>query len=577
MAKTYDFVIVGGGTAGCLLAHRLSHSPARPSVLLLEVGTNPTGEYLRAPFHRYTPSALRPDLDHGYVSEPEPALDGRQIAYTRGKGLGGSSVLNFGVYLYGSGEDYNRWGELVDDESWKWESVKKSFFEIEDYQFDTASAYKHLADPSANRHGKRGALKVGLPPLLERGVEEQMEAVLKAGEKLNLDPNGGDPVGVSIFPSSYSKEGRNTSAIAHLAGKPENLEVWTDAKTERFIWEGRRVVGVVTADGRKASASKEVVLCGGSIDTPKLLLLNGIGPKDELETLGIEVKQHLPGVGKHLQDHIMTFLSVEVDGASNDRYTFESNQELVAEAEKAWAQDQSGAFALQQSILWGGFLKLPNLNQLPEYRALPQDHQAFLSKEAVPAYEFINNALLWPPGAQITPGNSYMTFITFLMNPQSEGSITLKSSKPEDKPVIQLNYLTHPYDARVMREAIRSTWTLIAENPTLKPTIRKTLCGPASLSDEDVDSFMRANTTTVWHANGTVKMGSKKDELACVDSAFRVRGVEGLRVADLSVCPLTTNNHSQATAYLVGQKAAEKLIDEYGLGGLAGGGLRGKL
>ena len=263
----------------------------------------------------------------------------------------------------------------------------------------------------------------------------------------------------------------------------------------------------------------------------------------------------------------MTFMSVEVDGASNDRYTFETNQALVTEAEKTWAQDQSGAFALQQSAMWGGFLKLPSLNQLPEYRALPHDHQDFLSKEAVPAYEFISNSLLWPPGTQLAPGNTYMTFIAFLMNPQSEGSVTLQSSNPDDKPVIKLNYLTHPYDARVMREAIRSTWNLIAENPTLKPTIRKTLCGPASLCDEDIDVFMYANASTVWHANGTVKMGRKGDEGACVDSGFRVRGVEGLRVADLSVCPLTTNNHSQATAYLVGQKAAEKLIDEYGLGG----------
>ncbi|KAJ4368394.1 hypothetical protein N0V83_006751 [Neocucurbitaria cava] len=591
MAADYDFIIVGGGTAGCLLAHRLSHSAAKPSILLLEAGTNPSGDYLRAPFHRYTPAMLRPDLDQGYTSEPEPGLDGRQIAYTRGKGLGGSSILNFGVYLYGSGEDYNRWSELVGDESWKWESVKDSFHEIEDYQFNTAFAHKHLADPSGNQHGRSGALKVGVPPLLERGVEEQMEAVLREGEKLNLDPNDGDPVGVSIFPSSYGKEGRTTSAIAHLVDSPANLEVWTDAKVHQFVWEGMRVVGVVTGDGRKgefpcrvppvsydhfnvrvgayistASATKEVILCGGTMDTPKLLLLNGIGPRAELEALGVQVKQDLPGVGKNLQDHVMTFMSVEVDGKSNDRYSFESNAALVAEAEKAWAQDQSGAFALHQSAVWGGFLKLPALDTYPEYRALPREHQAFLSKAAVPAYEFCSNALLWPPGAQLEPGNTYVTFLAFLMNPQSEGSVTLKSSDPEDKPVIKLNYLTHPYDARVMREAIRETWTLIAENPSIKPTIRKTLCGPASLLDEDIDAFIRATAGTVWHANGTVKMGREGDEMACVDWRFRVRGVKGLRVADLSVCPLTTNNHTQATAYLVGKKAADRLIEEYGLG-----------
>ena len=158
-----------------------------------------------------------------------------------------------------------------------------------------------------------------------------------------------------------------------------------------------------------------------------------------------------------------------------------------------------------------------------------------------------------------------MTFIAFLMNPQSEGAVTLRSSNAADKPLIALNYLTHPYDARVFREAIRSTWRKLVENPTIAPWVGKTLCGPKSLSDEDVDAFARDNATTVWHANGTVKMGKEGDEGMCVDSGLRVKGVEGLRVVDLSVAPLTTNNHTQATAYLIAQVAAGKLVREYGL------------
>lgn len=231
------------------MAHRLSHSAAKPSVLVLEAGGKPEGEFLHAPYHRYHPVALRPDLDHGYVSETEPSLDGRQIAYTRGKGLGGSSILNFGVYLYGSGEDYNRWADLVGDESWKWESVQKSYREIENYNFAGSKDYPHLAEPSNNQHGTDGTLKVGLPPVLEAGVVPQMEALAAAGDKINLDPNSGDPIGVSVFPYSYSKEGRSTSA-AHLVDPPKNLEVWTDATAAKFVWEGKRVVGVVTEDGR---------------------------------------------------------------------------------------------------------------------------------------------------------------------------------------------------------------------------------------------------------------------------------------------------------------------------------------
>ncbi|KAH9874821.1 hypothetical protein IAQ61_004011 [Plenodomus lingam] len=316
-----------------------------------------------------------------------------------------------------------------------------------------------------------------------------------------------------------------------------------------------------------ASAKKEVILCGGAIDTPRLLLVNGIGPKEELEALGIEVKRDLPGVGKHLQDHVLAFMSVEVDGSANDRYAFESDQGRVAEAEAAWKKDKSGAFALSHSCLWGGFFKLPDLQNMAEFQALPKKKQAFLTRDTVPSYEFISNCLLWPPGSKIEEGNSYMTFITFLMNPQSEGSVTLRSSHPSDKPVIRLHYLEHPYDARIFREAIRSTWQKLVLNPGIAPSVVRTICGPASLSDEDVDGFARENAGTVWHANGTVKMGREEDGGACVDTGFRVRGVEGLRVVDLSVAPLTPNNHTQATAYLIGWIAADKLVGEYGLDG----------
>jgi choline dehydrogenase-like flavoprotein len=220
-------------------------------VLVLEAGLNPQGDYLLAPFHRFVAAALRPDLDHSYKSEPEACLNNREIAYTRGKGLGGCSILNFGVYLYGSGEDYNRWAELVGDESWTWENVKKSFEAIEAYDFAGTEGYRHLADASTAVHGTKGQLKVGLPPVLERGVGLQMDALRDAGETVNLDPNSGDPVGISVFPFSYGKEGRTTSAIAHLVGKPGNLEIWTGAKAEKLVFEGDRVMGVVMADGRE--------------------------------------------------------------------------------------------------------------------------------------------------------------------------------------------------------------------------------------------------------------------------------------------------------------------------------------
>ncbi|EFQ85132.1 hypothetical protein CFE70_008056 [Pyrenophora teres f. teres 0-1] len=565
--QSYDFIIVGAGTAGCLLAHRLSHSAKKPSVLLLEAGSKPEGAYLSAPFHRYHAQAMRPDLDHGYVSEPEPGLNGRQIPYTRGKGLGGSSILNFAVYLYGSSEDYDRWSELVDDEEgeWSWETVHKSFGRIENYDFEGSKGYTHLADPSINPHGTAGNLKVGLPKELEGGAEPQMKALVKDGWKINLDLNSGDPVGLGIFPSSYSREGKTTSAIAHLVDAPENLHVWTDAKVAKFMWEGKKVAGVITEDGRQATAKKEVVICGGAIDTPKLLLLNGIGPADELGPLGIDVKVNLPAVGKGLHDHVLAFMSVEVDGSINDRYAFESNEKLMTEAEAAWEKDQTGAFALQNSGLWGGYVKLPGLEKLEEFENLPKDMQEYLTKDKVPTFEFIGNSALWPPGTQLEPGNTYLSFIAFLMNPQSTGSITLRSAKAEDKPIIKLNYLTHPYDKRIFREAIRETWTKLTSSPVIAPHVVRTILGPNSMDDAEVDAFARANASTVWHAGGTCRMGKDGDEGAVVDKGFRVRGVEGLRIVDMSVAPVTTNNHTQATAYVIAQRASEMVVREYRL------------
>ncbi|KAF1955783.1 choline dehydrogenase [Byssothecium circinans] len=566
-SKTYDFIIVGGGTAGCLLAHRLAHAPARPSVLLVEAGGNPTGEELQAPFYRYMAPALRPDLDYAYETVPQKQLNNRVIPYSRGKGLGGTSVLNFQVYLYGSDEDYNRWAELVGDETWNWEHTKRSFQQIEDYEFEGSKAYSHLAKPDARIHGKGGTVKVRLPPVLERGIEPVIEAVAKtSGDKINLDFNSGDPIGIGIFPSSTSKDGRTTSASAHLVDAPSNLEIWTNAVVHKLLFNGTRVVGIETADGRNAHTSKEVVICNGAIDSPRLLLLNGIGPAKELEALNIKVVTDLPGVGKHLLDHVMTFISVETDAAQNDRWAFQSNEKMITEARALWQKDRSGNFALHNGVLWGGFLKLPGHEQFPEYQALDRDLQEFLSKTTVPSYEFVGSALLWPPDTVLPEDSSYITAIAFLMNPVSEGSITLRSSDPNEKPLIDMAYLTHPHDWRVMREAIRETSKKLFETPEVKKHVKRQIFGPASLSDTDIDHFIREAATTVWHANGSVKMGKADDPMACVDSSLRVRGVEGLRVADVSVCPLTMNNHTQPTAYLVGQKAADTLFGEYNLG-----------
>lgn len=280
--------------------------------------------------------------------------------------------------------------------------------------------------------------------------------------------------------------------------------------------------------------------------------------------MGIKVVKDLPGVGKQLRDHVLTFLTAEVDSKQNDRYAWESNENLVLEADALWKKNKTGKFSEVHSGLWGGFLKHPGLEDLPEYQALDPSTKEFLSRETIPTYEFLGPSVLLP-GSGIDASSSYLTFVAILMNAQSEGSITLKSSDAKEKPNIELNYLSHPYDKRMMREAVQLTWKKVYQNPDIAPLVKRTLFGPKTQSDDDVDEFIRQAAATVWHANGTAMMGKASNPLAVVDSKFRVFGVDGLRIADLSVCPVTTSNHTQATAYLVGQKAAETLISEYGL------------
>ncbi|KAF2502442.1 choline dehydrogenase [Lophium mytilinum] len=564
MASTFDFIIIGAGTSGCLLANRLAQARTRPSVLLIEAGGRPEGDTLRAPFHRWTPAFTRPDLDHGYSTVPQKELNDRCISYARGKGLGGSSILNFAVYLYGSKEDYNRWAELVGDDSWRWEETKERFKRIENYDTSAAHKYSKYADPKAEDHGHEGTVDISIPVALEKGCEAYLDASLNLGHPLNLDLNSGDPIGVGVFPGSYSKAGRTTSATAHLANPPSNLTIWTETKVARLLKNGKKIVGVEVDDGRKATSLKDVIVSAGAFDTPKLLLLNGIGPAAELKAHGIEVVKDLPGIGKNLSDHIMAFVCAEVDADLTERYAFESNSDGVRDAQQLWNESQTGPMAHHNGTLSGGFFKDPHLEEYPEFYALPEDVKQYMSKPTVPAWEVIAGALLFPPGSQLSPNSDYLSTVTFLMNPQSKGEITLRSANPQDTPIIDFKYMEHPYDRKVMTEAVRSTVDLFQKSD-LKKYFKRFLFAPENGSDESVQKFLKDAVGTVWHAHGTAKMGRPDDSTACVDTAFRIFGVDGLRVVDLSVAPVTTNNHTQPTAYLIGQKAAEVIIEEYGL------------
>ncbi|EQL30526.1 hypothetical protein BDFG_07010 [Blastomyces dermatitidis ATCC 26199] len=425
----------------------------------------------------------RPDLDFGHLTTPQTSLKGQVLPYLRGKGPGGCSNVNFLTYLRGAGEDYNFWAELVGDESWKWEHTLRRFKEIETFHADLSEDMKKYSNPLPEYHGYDGPLHVSLPAQLEAGVSELFDAAARYGLPLNTDPNSGNPIGMSLPPTTTYKSYRWTSESIYTNYRPANLKMVTDIKIAKVIFENKVAVGVETVDGRKFTANQEVILSAGAFDTPKILLLSGIGPTQELTQHNIETLHDLPG-----------------------------------------------------------------------------EH---LAKDSVPHYEAFLAGPHFPPTYVIPEGTSYLSIVVCLMNMQSKGEVTLKSANATNHPVIDPNYMSHPFDRKMLTLAIRETMKFF-ESGAILQEFKAYVLALRSQSDEDIHEFIDENLLPVFHANGTVKVGKSDDPTACTGKDFRVYGVEKLRVVDLSVCPMTPNNHSQPTAYLVAQTAAEKVIAEYG-------------
>ena len=234
-----------------------------------------------------------------------------------------------------------------------------------------------------------------------------------------------------------------------------------------------------------AMSKKDVIISAGAFDSPKLLLLNGIGPADELAAHNINVVHDLPGVGKNLQDHLLVFLPMEVDPSLTDKHAFESDAAGIAQAQEQWLKDQTGPFTLHNSTMFGGFPKLPRLEDSAEFKALDKDLQKYLSKPTVPSYEILGNAPLAPPGFQLAADSAFLTLVAFLMNPQSRGEVTLRSTDPRDAPVIDPKYMEHPFDRKAILEIIREVVTYVQESD-LKKYFKRFILGPASTSDEDI-------------------------------------------------------------------------------------------
>jgi choline dehydrogenase len=523
----YDYVIVGAGTAGCLLANRLSADP-EVKVLLLEAGGRDDWIWIKIPVG-YLYCINNPRTDWCYKTEAEEGLNGRSIIYARGKVLGGCSSINAMIYMRGQARDYDTWAELTGDSSWNWQSVLPVFRKSEDYFRGADEA-----------HGAGGEWRVEPQRLRWDILDAYRDAMVQAGIPRIDDFNRGDNEGCSYFLVNQTRGVRLNTSRAFL--KPvmnrPNLAVLTDAHVKRLHFEGRRCTGVEFTRGGKdefASARIDTILATGSIGSPQILQLSGVGPASLLRQRGIEVVHELPGVGENLQDHLQLRMAFKVSNVVTLNQRVGS---LFGKAAMAleYALFRSGPLTMAPSQL-GGFTRSSSEHQTPNVEI----HTQPLSLDKF--------------GEPLHPFNAFTSSICNL-RPTSRGYVRIKNPDPRSAPAIHCRYLSTPEDHKVAVDALRLT-RRIAKQPALAPfQPEEFLPGPKFQTDDELVHAAGNIGTTIFHPVSTCKMGRADDPTAVVDSRLRVRGIGQLRIVDASIMPTITSGNTNSPTLMIAEKAA---------------------
>jgi choline dehydrogenase len=531
---TYDFIVVGAGSAGAAVAHRLSADP-RHKVLLLEAGrASHPWSFIPVGSARLI---TNPEANWLYSSEPEPNTSGRRIPVPRGKLLGGSSAINGMAFVRGQAQDFDTWAQMG-NQGWSYDEVLPFFKRMESYTGDADDRYR----------GREGPLCVTNPEPREPIFQALIEAAGQVGIRYNPDYNGASQEGIAMSQATIAAGRRMSTARCYLdpIRKRQNLHIQTDALTEQLLLDGRRCTGVrysVGGEVREAQAAREVVVSAGTINSPQLLELSGIGQPDRLGALGIEVRQELPGVGENLRDHYAprTRWLVGLKGVTfNDR------------ARGLGMVYQAARYALLRQ----GFLA-----------SVGAPLRAFVcSREGLEAPDLL---LGWvpmltvpgPKGPRIAKQSGF-TCYAHPMRPESKGRIHIASADPRRPPAINFNFLSSPPDAELTVRAIRIARAIMTA-PAMAPLqVSEMAPGADRTTDGEILDWVKQAAETTYHPVGTCKMGS--DPMAVVDARLRVHGIGGLRVADASIMPTLTSGNTNAPSIMIGEKAADLVLNAAG-------------
>ena len=519
--KSYDYIIIGAGSAGCVLAARLTEDP-HVRVLLLEAGgpDAPRESRIPAAFSKLYKTAV----DWNYSTEPEPHLNARQLYWPRGKMLGGSSSINAMIYIRGSALDYDHWKNLG-NVGWGFADVLP-YFKKSENQERGSSAY----------HGTGGPVNVADLRYVNPLTRAFLSAASELGIPRNTDFNAEAQDGAGLYQVTQKNGKRHSAADAYLrpALRRENLSVWTGAHVSRVLIEGGRALGVAYVRGgamEEARADGEVVLSGGTINSPQLLLLSGVGPADEIGRIGVQPIHDLPGVGKNLQDHVMVstgyFCTKPVSMASAEslpnllRYFLFKRGPLVSNVAEAgiFLRTKPGLVEPDLQLLFG------------------------------PAY-YVNHGLT--PRAEHCFG-----FGPTLLAPESRGEISLRSANALEPPAIRANYLSTEHDMRVIVDGVRLSRRLAHSKAFETYRGDELHPGASAQSDAEIAEFIRNEAETLYHPVGSCKMGN--DSMAVVDARLRVRGIDKLRVVDASVMPRIIAGNTNAPTMMITEKAADMI------------------